>query len=939
MEEKTDYKSTLNLPQTPFSMKANLTKQEPEILESWRKMGLYKKTSMVTPDKPLFILHDGPPYANGHIHMGTALNKVLKDFIVKSRLMMGFNCPYVPGWDCHGLPIEHKVDEELGEKKREMSPLEIRKQCRAYAEKYINIQREEFKRLGILGRWDKPYLTMDYKYQATIFREFSKFLLSGNVYRSKKPVYWCPHCQTALAEAEVEYKDIKSPSIFVKFPLVSDISEPYPVLKNKSIFLVIWTTTPWTLLANLAIALNPEAEYAAVKIDNGQVFIMAQRLVPLCMEEFGVKNYEIIANISPKLLERKECQHPFINRKSLIILADYVTLDTGTGCVHIAPGHGQEDYESGLKYGLEIYAPVDKEGCFTKNVPFFSGQFVLDADQAVIGKLTEVGALVYHSTFSHSYPHCWRCKKQVIFRATEQWFISVDKNNIRQKALEAIDSIKWIPAWGKNRIRGMIEVRPDWCISRQRVWGVPIAVFYCEKCGGILKDRSVIEHVAQMMEKEGADIWFKYEVSQILPAGIKCSNCGHNIFRKEMDILDVWFDSGVSHVAVLEEHHYWPEMRWPADLYLEGSDQHRGWFQSSLLTAIGTRDNPPYKAVLTHGFVVDAEGRKMSKSLGNVIYPQEIIAQYGAEILRMWVAASDYQDDICLSQDILKQLTEAYRRIRNTIRFLLGNLYDFHPQTDFLPYQKRLELDKWVLHQLQQLINRLRQAYENYQFHLIYHGLHNFCVNDLSAFYLDVLKDRLYTSLSDSLERRSAQSTLWEILQVITRLMAPVLSFTAEEVWKFIPQTKGHKESVFLTTFPKVRAEYQDEKLAERWGKLLSVRKEVTKALERARREREIGHSLDAEVKILAPPALTPVLESYLKDLPEIFIVSHVELAEKLSEINFESETIPGLKIMVKAYNYSKCERCWRRQPSVGKDEIYPTICDRCVKVMQSLTN
>jgi isoleucyl-tRNA synthetase len=933
MEEKTNYKASLNLPNTSFPMKASLNQREPQILKTWEKIGLYQKMRRVNKQKPIFILHDGPPYANGHIHMGTALNKVLKDFIIKSRQMMGFNCPYVPGWDCHGLPIEHKVDQELGEKKKKMTPLEIRKQCRVYAEKYVKIQREEFKRLGVVGQWNKPYLTMDYKYQATIFKEFCRFLLRGNVYQSKKPVYWCTHCQTALAEAEVEYKDIKTPSIFVKFPLMSELTPLFPQFKNKPIFIVIWTTTPWTLLANLAVALNPKADYAAVETDNGEVFILAERLVPLCMEKFGVKTYKILATITPNLLEKKGCQHPFIKRKSLIILADYVNLDTGTGCVHIAPGHGQEDYESSLKYELEVYAPVDERGYFTKDVPFFAGQFVFEADKSINKKLKEIGALIKEEEIFHSYPHCWRCKKPVIFRATKQWFISIDKNDLRQRAMLAIEAIKWIPIWGKNRIRSMIEARPDWCISRQRVWGVPIALFYCEGCGEVLTDKITLKHIAQLIEKQGADIWFKYETKDLLPPNSRCPACGHKTFIKEMDILDVWFDSGVSHIAVLEEHHYWPELHWPADLYLEGSDQHRGWFQSSLLTSIGTRDNHPYKAVLTHGFVVDGEGRKMSKSLGNVIYPKEIINQYGAEILRLWVAASDYQDDIRLCQDILKQLTEAYRRIRNTARFLLGNLYDFNPEKAFLPYKDRLELDRWALYRLQYLIGRINYAYENYKFHLVYHELHNFCVNDLSAFYLDVLKDRLYTSLPKSLERRSAQSSIWEILEVLIRLMAPILSFTAEEIWHYLPKIKGRKESVFLTSLPKVRKEYQDEALVKRWEILLAIRGEVTKTLEKARREKKIGHSLDAEINISTSPALKAILDIYIKDLATLFIVSRVSITDTLAETSFKSETLPELKIEVKTYNYPKCERCWQRQPSVGKDKAYPELCSRCVAV------
>ncbi len=938
MEEKKDYKNTLNLPQTNFPMRAHLNKLEPRLLRQWQETNLYQRMREAFKNRPLFILHDGPPYANGHIHMGTALNKVLKDFIIKSKQMMGFNCPYVPGWDCHGLPIEHKVDQELGCKKKEMASIEIRQRCRSYAEKFVNIQREEFKRLGIFAQWERPYLTMDYKYQATIVREFGNFLLNGNVYRRKKPVYWCPHCETALAEAEVEYADEKSPSIFVKFRLISDITNNYPQLKNKNVFLVIWTTTPWTLPANLGIALNPEAEYVAAEA-GGEVYVLASRLLPLCMSDFGFSNYKILTKISPQSLERKKCQHPFIDRQSLIILADYVTLDTGTGCVHIAPGHGEEDYESGLKYGLDVYAPVDSKGRFTEDVTYFGGQFVFDANEAIIDKLKETKALLYQSEISHSYPHCWRCKKPIIFRATEQWFISVERNDLRKRALEAIEHVKWIPKWGKNRIRSMVEARPDWCISRQRVWGVPITVLYCEKCGEVLKDEKVIEHIAQIVEKEGADAWFKYPAEELLPQGTKCPHCGHTQFRKEMDILDVWFDSGISHVAVLEKHPYWEDLKWPADLYLEGSDQHRGWFQSSLLTAIGTRGKSPYHTVLTHGFVVDGEGRKMSKSLGNVIYPEEVIKKYGAEILRLWVAASDYQDDIRLSQDILKQLVEAYRRIRNTARFLIGNLYDFDPGKDFVPYAERREIDRWILHRLQWLIKRLRQAYEKYQFHLIYHTLHAFCVNDLSAFYLDVLKDRLYTFAPKDKGRRAAQSTLWEILEVVVRLMAPVLSFTAEELWQYLAEWAPRKESVFLSTIPEPRPEYEDRALAERWEKLLAVRGEVTRALEQARRNKEIGHSLDAEILISAPEELTQILKGYESELADIFITSQCTLVNEseLPEEGVLEGEIEGLKISVRPSPYPKCERCWKRRADIGMDKRYPELCGRCAKVMQRL--
>ena len=665
-----DYKGTLNLPKTKFPMRANLAKREPEQLDAWEAMQLHAKIRASSKGKEKFILHDGPPYANGHIHIGTALNKILKDIIVRSRQMTDFDAVYVPGWDCHGLPIEHNVDKELGEKKRDLSLADVRRLCRAYAEKFIDIQRNEFKRLGVMGLWENPYLTMNYLYEATIARECGKFALDGSLFRSKKPIYWCNDCQTALAEAEIEYHDETSPSIFVKFRLQADLSAQYPELKSRRIFIIIWTTTPWTIPANLGIALHPEFTYAAVEISNDDVYIMAKDLVDSCMLTFGIEDYRIIAEISAKSLENLKAVHPLYGRESRIILGEHVTLEAGTGCVHTAPGHGREDYEVGLEYGLDIYSPVDDKGCFTDEVDFFSGQFVFDANRNINSKLKESGALLAEETIEHAYPHCWRCKQPVIFRATPQWFISMESTGLRRKALQEIDRVKWIPAWGRERIYGMIENRPDWCVSRQRAWGVPIAVFYCEHCEALMLDEAVMEKVYRLFEEHGADVWFEKPLADFIPDGMKCQKCGGQQFKKETDILDVWFDSGVSHAAVLEQR---SNLKWPADLYLEGSDQHRGWFHSSLLTAVGIRKKAPYEAVLTHGFVVDAEGRKMSKSLGNVIAPKEVIDRFGAEILRLWVTASDYREDVRISDEILKQLTDAYRRIRNTSRFMLGS--------------------------------------------------------------------------------------------------------------------------------------------------------------------------------------------------------------------------------------------------------------------------
>ncbi|RLA79926.1 MAG: isoleucine--tRNA ligase [Deltaproteobacteria bacterium] len=914
-----DYRDSLNLPRTDFPMKAQLPKREPEILRRWEEMGLYERIREKLRGKDKYILHDGPPYANGHIHMGTALNKILKDIIVKSKAMAGYDSIYVPGWDCHGLPIEHEVEKILGPEKERMSKVEVRRRCREYAQRFIEIQREEFKRLGVFGDWSHPYITMDHEYQATIVREFGKFVEGGYLYQGKKPIYWCPHCRTALAEAEVEYGPHRTPSIYVKFPMISDLSEKFPSLKGKDASVVIWTTTPWTLPANLAIALHPDYEYGAFEV-GGEVFIMAQRLAPVVMELFGKGDYRLLAGFLGKELEGFKCRHPFIDRESVIILADYVTLDSGTGCVHTAPGHGQEDYESGLKYGLEIYAPVDDEGRFLPEVEFFGGEFVFDANPHVNAKLQEVGALLYEEEVEHSYPHCWRCKNPVIFRSTEQWFISIDHSGLRQKILDWIERVKWIPEWGKDRIGSMMAIRPDWCVSRQRAWGVPIVAFYCEGCGEVLLKKEIIDFVAEKFSQEGADIWFDRPSEELLPPGTSCPKCGGKSFRKETDILDVWFDSGVSWAAVLERR---PELRFPADLYLEGSDQHRGWFHSSIITSVANRGVPPYTAVLTHGFVVDGEGKKMSKSAGNVIAPEEVIERYGADLLRLWVAAEDYRDDIKISPEILERLVEAYRRIRNTWRFMLGNLYDFDPKRDRLPHGELWEIDRWILHRFQLLLQRVLDAYESFSFHIIYHAVHNFCVVDLSALYLDILKERLYTSRASSPERRSAQTAIYYVLKGLLRLMAPILSFTAEEAWGHLPKEEGDPESVHLTSFPTVDEELLDEALGERWEKLLEMRERVTKALEEARREKLIGHSLDARVVIKAPSDEISFLEGFGEELRDILIVSQVELRRD-----------EGVAVEVKKAKGSKCARCWLYDEGVGSSPEYPDLCPRCQEVM-----
>ena len=931
-----DYKKTLNLPKSQFPMKANLSKREPQQLKEWDELNLHHQVRNSSKGREPFILHDGPPYANGNIHIGTALNKILKDIIVRSKQMAGYDAVYVPGWDCHGLPIEHNVDIEIGEKKKALSLADVRRLCRAYAEKFIDIQRNEFKRLGVMGDWENPYLTMNYQYEATIARECGKFARNGSLFRSKKPIYWCFTCQTALAEAEIEYQDEFAPSIFVKFPIKDDLSSDYPKLTGKSVYVIIWTTTPWTLPANLAIALHPEFEYVAVDVGHDAVFILARELMEYCMQTFGISDYAVIAEIDPQALERKRCRHPMVERDSVIILGEHVTLEAGTGCVHTAPGHGREDYEVSLKYGLDVYSPVDDNGCFTDDVAFFKGQFVFDANKNINKKLAEIGAMVAEGRIEHNYPHCWRCKEPVIFRATPQWFISMDKTELRQNSLAAIDTVTWIPHWGRERIYGMIENRPDWCVSRQRAWGVPITVFYCQDCEAILLDEKVMGEVYSQFEQHGADIWFEKDISEFLTDDVTCAACGSQTFVKENDILDVWFDSGVSHAAVLEPG---ADMQWPADLYLEGSDQHRGWFHSSLLTAVGTRKQAPYKAVLTHGFVVDAGGRKMSKSLGNVVAPSEVIDKYGAEILRLWVSATDYREDIRISENILKQLSDAYRRIRNTSRFMLGNLFDFHPAADKISYDAMPELDRFALHKLQAIIEKTLKAYDRYEYHIIYHALHNYCTLDLSAFYLDILKDRLYTSPPKSKARKSAQTVMYLLLDSLARLMAPLLPFTAEEVWAHMPQHSDKLASVHLALLPDAKPRWKDEQLAQKWETLLKVRAEVTKALEEARAKKQIGHPLDATVILSVKEDLYGILESCAEGLRFIFIVSKVSLLkdEKLDD-SFVSENVEGLSIKIETAPGKKCERCWVHETSVGSDSTQPSICERCQKALSEIS-
>ena len=934
-----DYRATLNLPQTSFKMKANLSQREPEALKQWEKGSLYQQIQKHNADKPLFVLHDGPPYANGNIHLGTAFNKILKDVILRSKRMSGFNAPYIPGWDCHGLPIEHNVDKELGEKKKTIPLLSKRKACRTYAEKWIKTQKAEFKRLGVIGDWDNPYLTMNHAYEATIAREFNKFLYSGSVIRSKKPVYWCSTCTTALAEAEVEYHNHTSASIYVKFRVASDLSDIDPRLGGEDLFVVIWTTTPWTLPANLAVAFHPDFEYASVAT-GGERLIMARELVDTVMQDCGIDEYRIDCTFSSAALENRTCFHPFMDRQSLMVLADYVTLEAGTGCVHTAPGHGADDYVTGLRYGLDILSPVDDEGCYTGEAGQYEGQKIPGVNRQINDDMAETGMLIAEKTIHHSYPHCWRCKKPVIYRATPQWFISMEINDLRKHSLENIKKVTWTPGWGMQRIYSMIENRPDWCLSRQRAWGVPITVVSCRECGEIVKDEGLLATIEKFFGSEGADAWFSHELEDFLPPGTTCSSCGSNNFSKETDILDVWFDSGVSYAAVCEQRE---ELTAPADLYLEGSDQHRGWFHSALLASVGTRGAAPYKGVLTHGYVVDGQGKKMSKSVGNVVAPQEVIEKYGAEILRLWVASEDYRDDIKVSDEILKQVSDSYRKIRNTIRYMLGNLSDFEPSSQQVPFDKLEGLDQWALSKFEELKQKIIKSYEAYEFHAIYQGLNYFCGTTMSSFYLDILKDRLYTSGTESHSRRAAQSVLHEIVNGLLRLMSPILCFTASEAWDVLHnrgQGADLSGSIFFEDFPRLNAEnLLDKETQGRWDRLMGVRSEVTRALENGRIEKVIGHPLEAEVLISVEGELADFLSSQWEVLREISIVSKLTRVDRdrLTGLSvYASEELEGLRVAIRPAPGSKCERCWTRSETVGENSEHPQICSRCAAVVAS---
>jgi isoleucyl-tRNA synthetase len=918
-EQKNDWKTTLNLPQTAFPMKASLSAKEPEILKKWEETDLYNQILTVRQDAPKYILHDGPPYANGNIHLGHALNKILKDFIVKTKSMEGHYAPYVPGWDCHGLPIEHKVDQEIKDRRHQMSVSDVRKLCREYAQRYVGIQRDEFKRLGVLGQWQEPYTTLDTRFEGDIVRFFNSFVKKGNVTRKKRPVYWCVSCQTALAEAEVEYHDHSSPSITVKFALENPPAFLSEAAGARPVDVLIWTTTPWTIPANLAIALHPDFDYALFEM-NGACFIAASQLIPALSESTG-QAYRILREFKGEVLKGFRARHPLFDRDSLIINTDYVTLDAGTGCVHTAPGHGDEDYKAGIEYGLDIYSPVRSDGTFDETAAPYTGISVFKANPGVVEDLREKGRLLHQQDISHSYPHCWRCRKPVIFRATEQWFIAMDQAELRLKALEEIKKVNWLPDWGEERIANMIANRPDWCISRQRDWGVPIPVFYCTHCENPLVDPVAIERIAEIFSKQGSDSWYTLDISEFITPGSRCQQCGKDEFRKGEDILDVWFESGSSWAILnhLQGH------RFPADLYVEGGDQYRGWFHSSLLVGVSAADASPYRQVITHGWALDEKGKAMSKSLGNVIKPQTIIDQMGAEILRMWIALVNYREDIRLGKEILSRVTETYRKIRNTWRFMLAVLPDFDPDASPLIMAQTDEVDRYILVRWSEVKARILGHYNKFEYHQVTHSMTNFFNVDLSPFYLHVKKDQLYCNDLQDSGRRAAQAVIFHILCESLRLMAPILAFTTEEAWEHVPAFAGKASSVHCELFPAVNPDFAGLVDGSKWGQIMALRDRVLKEIETARNEKLIGDSLEARVSLQLDPAWYELAQQEQSLLKLILVVSDIRITAAETE-SIRIERVTG----------SKCPRCWNRfpDPSAAEEE---KLCSRCQTVTDAM--
>ena len=937
-----DYSKTLNLPNTDFSMRANLPQREPEIGRVWLDDKIYEKTLERNEGHPLFILHDGPPFSNGNIHMGTAMNKLLKDFINKYKSMSGFKAPYVPGWDNHGMPIESAIIKKNKLDRKKMSISEFRSACHKFADDFVHIQMDSFKRLGVLGDWDNPYLTMDPKFEAREVKVFGEMFKKGYIYKGLKPVYWCPHDETALAEAEIEYKDVPCTSIYVKFKVKDDLGRLSGLDLDKTYF-VIWTTTTWTLPGNLAIAVHPREKYVAIRAKSGEIYIVADMLADRTMQAAGIDEYERIAEYKGADFEYIKAQHPFLDRESVLVLADYVTMDSGTGCVHTAPGFGADDYVTCRRYKIDIIVPVDDRGYQTEDAGKFAGLYYEKSNEAILADLRQTGALLASEEVTHSYPHCWRCKNPIIFRATPQWFCSVDA--FRADAVDAADKVEWIPEWGHDRMISMINERADWCISRQRHWGLPIPVFYCDDCKQPIADDTTIKAVSDMFAAEGSNSWFDKSADEILPAGYKCPHCGGTHFTKETDTLDGWFDSGSTHFAVLEngELSKWSGMQWPADLYLEGADQYRGWFQSSLLTAVGAKgQGAPYRQVLTHGWVVDGEGKAMHKSLGNSIAPEEIIKKYGADILRLWVASSDYQVDVRVSDPIFKQLSETYRKIRNTARIIMANLgkvgEDFNPDTDMLPVDELYEIDKWALARLNRLLIEANDGYEHYEFHNIIHAISNFCTVDMSKLYIDITKDRLYVEKTESKARRSAQTAMYIILSSLTRLIAPLLSYTAEEIWHSMKHiSTDDTRSVFLSDMPKPSDEYTFSDIEARWNKLFDLRDDVMKALEVARADKQIGKSLDAKLTIYTSDKdVTELLESFGDELETVFIVSGCKLSSESAPAGAFTECVDSriAGVLVEAADGVRCDRCWKYSTDTHADGD-SHLCARCKSVIE----
>ena len=926
-----DYSKTLNLPSTEFSMRANLPQREPQFLENWAEMNLYNAMTERNKGKPSFVLHDGPPFSNGNIHMGTALNKILKDFINKYKSMTGHYVPYIPGWDNHGMPIESAIIKKNKLDRKSMSVPEFRNACHEFAQNFVNIQMGQFKRLGVVGDWDNPYLTMKPSFEAREVKVFGEMYKKGYIYKGLKPVYWCPSDETALAEAEIEYKDDVCTSIYVKFLIENDNGKLASVCDLNKTYFIIWTTTTWTLPGNLAIALHPRDTYAVVKASDGNFYIVAELLADKTMEQAGITEYEIVHKMPGSDFEYMTAHHPFIERSSLVVNADYVTMDSGTGCVHTAPGFGAEDYVTGRKYNMNIIVPVDDKGYQTEDAGKFAGMHYLESNKAILDDMKESGALFASEEFTHSYPHCWRCKNPIIFRATPQWFCSVEA--FKDQAVKACEDVEWIPAWGGERITQMIKERADWCISRQRFWGLPIPVFYCEDCGKPICTDETIEAISKLFGERGSNAWYELEASEILPENFECPHCHAKKFTKETDTLDCWFDSGSTHFSVLDDNE---DVKWPADLYLEGADQYRGWFQSSLLTAVGAKgEGAPYKQVLTHGWVVDGEGKAMHKSLGNSIAPEEVITKYGADLVRLWVASSDYQVDVRVSDPIFKQLSEAYRKIRNTLRILMANLSDFNPDTDMVETSELYEIDKWALYHLNKLIKTVRDAYNNYSFHIVYHELNNFCTVQMSKLYIDITKDRVYTEAKESKARRAAQTTMYITLSAITRMLAPILSFTADEAWAAMPHSSSDDtRHVLLNDIPEYMEEYNFEEIEKHYEKLFDIRDEVMKSLELARNEKIIGKSLEAKIKIYTESAEKyEMLTSFGNELPTLFIASQVEVINGKAPENAYTEEDSEISVEVVKADGEKCDRCWMYTTD-GTTVEDSHICARCKSII-----